>query len=225
MTAAALVGSAATGDEDRWSDIDLMVRLAPGLGPVAVADAWTKWMYADHEVVAHHDVWAGPALYRVFLTPGSLQVDVSFWPDAEFGARGPGFVLLHGETNPPRMLLPPDPRHLVGEAWLYALHVRASLARGRLWQVDHLVDSLRDRLVQLACLRAGLPSANGRGVDRLDPEWLHRLARARAQRVSAPELAKSFGSLLDLLQEEAHHVDADLAGRLEAPLGELRVGA
>ncbi len=223
MTAAALVGSAATGREDRWSDIDLMVRLAPGLAPNEVADAWTAWMYAEHEVAAHHDVWAGPTLYRVFLTRDSLQVDVSFWPDGEFGARAEGFELLHGETNPPRLLGPPDARNLVGEAWLYALHVRSALARGRAWQADHLVNALRDRLVQLACLRAGLPTSDGRGVDRLDHAWLDRLGGGRPDELSGPELARCFDTLLDLLQEEADHVDPGLSRRLEDPLRELRV--
>jgi hypothetical protein len=223
VTAAALVGSAATGHEDRWSDIDLMLRLAPGLEPTDVAAVWTAWMYAEHEVAVHHDVWSRPTLFRVFLTRASLQVDVSFWPDDEFGARADGFELLHGETNPPRLLGPPDARNLAGEAWLYALHVRSALARGRTWQADQLVNALRDRIVQLACLRAGLRTSDGRGVDRLDPAWLQRLAGGRADQLSGRELARAFDTLLDLLQEEVKHVDHDLSHRLDAPLRELRV--
>jgi predicted nucleotidyltransferase len=99
ITAAAFVGSAATDREDRWSDIDLALRIRSDLEPEPVAQHWTERMYADHNAVHHLDVWAGPALYRVFLLSNTLQVDLSFWPSRAFAASGPSFRLLFGETN------------------------------------------------------------------------------------------------------------------------------
>lgn len=80
ISAAAVVGSAATHGEDEWSDIDLAFRLAAGLEAADVVDVWTGRMYEDHGAIDHLDVWSESTLFRVFLLPSTLQVDLSFWP-------------------------------------------------------------------------------------------------------------------------------------------------
>src|ERR671920_1530880 len=181
ITAAAFVGSAAINREDQWSDIDLALRIRSDLEPERVAQHWTEHMYAEHGAVHHLDVWAGPALYRVFLLSNTLQVDLSFWPSRAFAASGPSFRLLFGETNDaPMSSPPPSAEALAGMGWLYALHVRSSLARGRRWQAVHMLDGLREQVVALACLRFGLPTHQGRGVDDLPPEETNLLAAALA---------------------------------------------
>ena len=60
--------------------------------------------------------------------------------------------------------------------WLYALHIRSSLARDRRWQAVHMLDGLRNQVVALACLRFGLPHHQGRGVYDLPPEETELLA-------------------------------------------------
>jgi predicted nucleotidyltransferase len=72
ITAAALVGSAAAGSEDAWSDIDLALRLAPGADPDAVAAAWTALLEEQHGAVHHVDVRSGATLFRVFLLRSGL---------------------------------------------------------------------------------------------------------------------------------------------------------
>src|SRR5687767_15349916 len=39
---------------------------------------------------------------------------------------------------------------------IYALHARACIERGRVWQAEHYVGAVRDHAVSLACLREGL---------------------------------------------------------------------
>ena len=142
VTAAALVGSAATGREDRWSDIDLMVRLAPGLAALRGRrrlDRVDVRRARGGDPSRRVDLGSGavPGVPDPRLAPGGR---LSSGPTATSSERGPtGFELLHGETNPPRLLaVRPTHENLVGEAWLYALHVRSALARGRTWQADHL---------------------------------------------------------------------------------------
>jgi predicted nucleotidyltransferase len=221
ITAAALVGSAAMDREDRWSDIDLALRIRPDLDPEVAAHHWTTYMYADHDAIHHLDVWSGPALYRVFLLSNSLQVDLSFWPSRAFAASGPTFRLLFGETNdaPPPPL--PSPESLVGMGWLYALHIRSSLARGRQWQAVHMLNGLRDQVVALASLRFGLPAHQGRGVDDLPPQATVSLASTLIVSLEPTELHRAFVSTGRLLLEEAAHVDTELALRLAPPIEEL----
>ncbi len=174
--AAAVVGSGATHREDEWSDIDLAFRLAKGLQPAAVIDAWTGRMYEDHGAVDHLDVWSGSTLFRVFLLSSSMQVDLSFWPWETFGASGTSFRLLFGEANEPTSSSSPAPATLIGWGWLYALHARSSIARGRHLQALYMVNGVRDHVVSLACLRHGLPADQGRGVDDLPADVMATIA-------------------------------------------------
>ena len=226
VTAAALVGSSALGGEDRWSDIDLALRIRPDLEPEPVARRWTERMYDDHGAVHHLDWWVGPALYRIFLLPNLLQIDLSFWPSKDFAASGPKFRLLFGDANDAPAPNPPAPGPLVGMGWLYARAARSSLARGRRWQAVQMIDGLREQVVSLACVRFGLPAHQGRGVDGLPPEETDLLADALPVSPDPADLRRAFESAARLLLREARHADAELASRLSSPIEELtRFGA
>src|SRR5579864_6895848 len=139
IAAAAHLGSAALGLQDRWSDIDLALGLAPGADLNQVVVDWTTRLYRDHAAVANYDVRRGDILYRVFLLDNTLQVDHSFWPTNELRAVGPKFSLIFGAVGGPISVPVPDSKDLIGMAWLYALHVRSSIARSRLLQAEYML--------------------------------------------------------------------------------------
>lgn len=221
VTAAALVGSAARQETDRWSDIDLALRLEAGADPVAAADAWRVQLAHTDEVADHLDLRSGSALYRVFLLADSLQIDLSFWPAPVFAGNGEPFELLFGEAHPSRTATPPDLHSAIGWAWLYALHARPALARGRPWQALQMLDGLRDRVLTLACCRHGVPAHQGRGVDRLPSEVLAAVEDTLVARPELTRLAAAFASGIGLLLSEAEYVDPPLAARLRTPLTTL----
>jgi predicted nucleotidyltransferase len=222
VAAAALVGSGATGREDEWSDIDLVLRVAADGDPADVATRWTDTMYAAHGAVHHLDVVADGVLYRVFLLAGSLQVDVSFWPYERFRETVDGFRLLFGETNPPAHLPPPAPERLIGLAWLHALHARSAIARGRRWQAVTMLDGVREQLVSLACLRHGLAAHQGRGVDGLPAAELDVLAGLRATAIGTDELRSTHEAAFRAIHAEAARHDPALADRLAEAFEDLR---
>ena len=125
ITAAAAVGSASVGREDRWSDIDLALGLAETTDMLEVIADWTEGMYRNHGAVHHLDVWHGITCIRVFLLADTLQVDIAFRPAPDFRATGPTFWLLFGQVNDRLPAPPPDPAELIGLGWIYALHVRS----------------------------------------------------------------------------------------------------
>lgn len=223
VVGAALVGSAGTGNEDVWSDIDLVLQIGSHADPADVADRWTAQLYRHHHVAHHLDVVAGGVLYRVFLLPSSLQVDISFWPEDQFRATEPGFSLIFGTPQPATKLRPPSPEHEIGMAWLYALHSRSAIARGRTWQAVMMQDHLRDQLVLLACLRHGLNPHHGRGVDQLPATVLEAVGRARASSLTETELSRSHRALLGLLAREVRLHDDSLGQRLASPLSALEL--
>ena len=216
---AAFTGSSAAGHEDQWSDIDLALSVAADREET-MAD-WTAWMYDTHDAAHHLDVAHGDAVYRVFLLSSSLQVDLSFWPHRQLRPIGPAFRLLFGEAGSPSPSAAPKPSKLIGLGWLYALHARSSIARGRVWQAEYMISGARDHVLALACLRRGLPAAQGRGMDELPQEVTARLAPALVQSLEVPELLRAFAVLVDALLREAEESDPSLGQRLATPLSEL----
>jgi hypothetical protein len=218
---AALTGSAAAGAEDPWSDIDLALGVAADADIGRVIGDWTDRMYRDHQAADHLDAIRGATVYRVFVLASTLQVDLAFAPAAEFGAIAPTFRLLFGTAAIQPQARGPGAAELVGLAWLYALHARSSLARGRVWQAEYMISGVRDNVVALACLRHGLPAVQARGIDDLPPEVTAGVAGALARSLDAGELARAFGVAATALVAEIGHVDPALAGRLSAVLAEL----
>jgi hypothetical protein len=197
VVGAALTGSAAVDREDRWSDIDFALSVERELD--AVVDDWTALMYACG-AVSHVDVRSGTVLFRVFLMRSTLQVDIAFWPSDEFGATGPAFKLLFGEANPLPPAGQPDRDELIGLAWLYALHARSSIARGRGWQAIYMINGMRDHVMSLWCLREEVNAVQGRGLD--DLRDAGAFTGTLVLSTHPDELARAFHVLTGLLLGE-----------------------
>jgi len=221
ISAAALLGSSARGREDRWSDIDVALCLACDADRTPAIADWTDRMYSEHAAVHHMDVTRGETVYRVFLLSSTLQVDVSFWAQAKFGAIGPNFRLLFGTAGKSLTAAGPSPVELVGMGWLYALHARSSIARGRVWQAEYMISAMRDQVLALACLRHGVPAVQGRGMDSLPPEVTVAVAPALVRSLDIPELKRAYAAITQALLVETERTDPRLADRLTKPLREL----
>jgi predicted nucleotidyltransferase len=221
ISGAALTGSAASGSEDAWSDIDLFFGLVEGAGLQAVVADWSDRMYRDHGALHHLDVVAGPATYRVFLLAGTLQVDLAFAPASDFGASASTFKLVFGTAVERTPAQPPSAASLAGLGWLYALHARSCIQRGKVWQAEHMVSGVRDHALALACLRHQLPAVQGRGLDRLPAEVRSAAEPALVRSLDEAELKRAFRAAVGLLLGEIREADEALAGRLERPLWEL----
>lgn len=221
ITGAAVTGSAAVGREDQWSDVDLALCVAADADLGQVLADWTDRMYREHAAVHHVDVTRGATLYRVFLLANTLQVDLAFWPAAEFGAIAPTFRLLFGTANERPTALAPDAAELIGMGWLYALHARSSIARNRVWQAEYMISGVRDHVLALACVRQGVPAVQGRGMDSLPLEITAVLTGALVCSLDIAELRRAFGVISEALLVEIEWVDAGLANRLAGPVREL----
>jgi len=221
ITGVALTGSASLGREDRWSDIDLAFGVREASEMESVIADWTARMYAQHIALHHVDVRRDAWLYRVFLLSNSLQVDLAFAPQGQFGARAPSFRLLAGTAAETSHVAPPPAEELIAYAWLYGLHVRSAIARGKLWQAEYMVSNVRDYILAAACRRHGLSTAEGRGMDQLPAAITDPLRGAIVTRLDPQEIVRAFGVAVDCLLDEARHTDAPLAGRLQPVLRDL----
>jgi hypothetical protein len=178
-------------------------------------------MYRDHDAVHHTDVMAGAAQFRVFLLRSTLQVDLAFWPESEFGAIASTFRLVSGTARERPAFSGPAAEPLIGMAWLYALHARSCIARGKPWQAEYMISGVRDHVLALACVRHGVSAVQGRGMDLLPREVTAPMADALVRALDAAELRRAFASACELLLVEIDAVDASLSERLSAPIREL----
>lgn len=89
VVAGAEVGSLAAGSGDRWSDLDLTFGVADGETVDDVLADWTGRIVDELNGVHLFDLPSGATIYRIFLLPGTLQLDVSFTPAAAFRGRRP----------------------------------------------------------------------------------------------------------------------------------------
>ena len=218
ITGAAITGSAATGLEDRWSDIDLAFGVAEASQLPQVLSDFTAHMYDAHAALHHLDIRAGEWIYRVFLLSGALQVDLAFVPAAEFRALAPSFQLVAGKANEPRHTPTGSAMDLIGFGWLYGMHARTCVARGHVWQAEYMISGLRDHVLALACHRHGLPVVHGRGFDRLPPEVTGRMEASFVRELNAAELSRAFRVAVEGLMHEIRSVDAELGERLQRTL-------
>jgi hypothetical protein len=236
VVAGAAVGSLAVdGGGDEFSDLDLTFGIADHVPTAEVLDDWTRSLIGEREAVQLADLERTPTTYRVFLLPDALQFDLSMTPAAQFRPAGPRFRLLFGETaaadsdaptprRPGGIFIPtPAVAHdLFGWGVIYALHARACIERGRVWQAEHYVGAVRDHALSLACIREGVPAVQARGYDDLSAETL---ARFEASHVGAAEpgalRAALAASVRELMREgaEARLPHADVVAQRLAELG------
>src|ERR1044072_8751662 len=133
VVAGAVVGSLATSEGDRWSDLDLTFAVTDEVSVEEVLEEWTRDLVATFEAVRLFDLPSGPSIYRVFLLPGCLQFDLSFTPASQFGATGPTFKLLFGNAVQKPYGQPPPADELFGYAVHPLLRARFCIERGRHW--------------------------------------------------------------------------------------------
>ena len=216
ISGAAITGSAAAEREDRWSDIDLAFGVADADELPRVLSEWTEHMYTLHDALHHLDINSGLWVYRVFLLPSTLQVDLGFAPAHDFRALAPSFRLMFGEANEPRPVPPPTHGGIIGLGWLYALHARSCIARRKFWQAEYMISGVRDNALALACVRYGLSAVHGRDMDQLPGKVTAPFESSLVQELNSAELSRAFREVVDGLLGEIRSIDRHLAERLQA---------
>jgi predicted nucleotidyltransferase len=224
VIAAAWLGSAARGEEDAWSDIDLALRLAKGADAAAVLSDWSTWLASTVEVSDTMDVYASGAVYRVFLCRDSLQIDLSVFPWDKFRAtNGEPLRILFGEAEAPEAAPEPAWRTQVRMGWLYALHARSAIRRGRTLQADLMLAEWRACVIALACERLGLDRRHARAAHLLPPDLHSALEHARPPRLSQEELEISLARTAAVYLEEVGRHDLDYSNELRHAMNAIAV--
>src|SRR5436309_4503277 len=221
LVGGALVGSTAGGGGDRWSDLDLTFGLADGAAIDDVLADWTARLVNEFQAVHLFDLTHLSTIYRVFLLPNNLQVDLSFTPGNKFLGKGLKYDLLFGKALERDPAKPASAEQTFGLAVVYLLHAHACIARGRIWEAEYCISAARDQALSLACLHRALKTSYGRGFDDLPRETLQPVTRALVGSLEKTRLMEALGGSIDVLLQNSQDV-SELAGRLEPQLRELK---
>jgi len=222
VVAGAAVGSLALGGGDSHSDLDLTFAVADHVPVSDVLGDWTRKLVDELDAVHLVDLSRGPTTYRVFLLPAALQFDLSMTSAAQFRPAGPRFRLLFGETAGDAVLpTPPAAEDLFGWGVVYALHARACIERGRVWQAEHYVGAVRDHALSLSCLREGLPAVQARGYDDLPAEIRTRFEGVHVASVESEALRSALAASVRALVREGSEARLPHAETVARRLAEL----
>jgi hypothetical protein len=233
VVAGAIVGSLAVDEGDRFSDLDLTFAIADRVPVAEVLDDWTRTLIDEREAVHLVDLERSPTIYRVFLLPDALQFDLSLTPAARFRPAGPRFRLLFGKiAAEPKVLTSPAagslfiptpsiPHDVFGWGVIYALHARACIERGRVWQAEHYAGAVRDHALSLACLRQGVRAVHARGYDDLSAETLARFENAHVGAVEPGALEAALAASVRALMREGAEAGLPHADAVAEHLAQL----
>jgi len=220
VVAGAEIGATVHGGGDRWSDVDLTFGVADDSNVAEVLADWTSDLAATFAAVHLFDVAFLSSVYRVFLLPGNLQVDLSFTPRAEFGALGPKFTLLFGSAVDREFPEPPSAAHIFGMGAHHAVRARICIERGRVWQAEYWISGVRDEALALACRLRDLDPGVGRGFDKLVADVLAPFEAVLVRSLERAELMRALNCAIGCLLTVAAD-RPELAAGIEAQLRDL----
>lgn len=216
---AAIVGSMATGPGDRWSDLDLSFAVDIHIPVVQVLEDWSLKLATQFSAIKLFDLTVGQSIYRVFLLPSCLQLDLSFSPADQFGAIGPQFKLLFGTAvEKPQIPLPPA-EDLLGYAIHHLLRARICIERGRVLQAEYWVNSARNYTLNFACLQHGFSAFHGRGFDQLPSNVRDQIPATFVHSLDRESLFAALSATVALLVDQS----STRAGFLDTVEPQLRL--
>lgn len=159
-------------------------------------------------------------MYRVFILPGCLQLDLSFSPAKEFGAMGKHFKLLYGEQYEKPQPELPSADELYGWLIHHLIRARFSFERNRFWQAEFWLSEARDYALKLACIANGLNPDYGRGFDDLPEEILSLLNNSFISALNQNEISRVIKNIITALPNISDKV-AKLSEQMNYTLSEL----
>src|SRR2546421_229821 len=130
---------------------------------------------------------------------------------------------LTGSTHQLKARPQPNASSLIGLCWHHVLHARACIERHKPWQAEYWISEMHHHILELACLRLGENTLEGRGFDRLPSRVREPLAEALVRSLTEAELRRALAVATRCLIAELEVWDSPLCARLSPLLHEFGV--
>lgn len=220
IVSAAVVGSYAKGTVDKWSDIDLTFGIDEAFTITSLLDSWTEYVAQEFSGVVLLDVQRGKTIYRVFVLPGCLQLDLSFSPAKEFGAVEQHFLLLYGKQYEMPQTKTQQSDEIFGWMIHHIIRARFCVERNKLWQAEFWISEARNYALKLACMSRGLNTDYGRGFDDLPDEILDLFKNSFITQLNRKEVLRVINGIIETLPKISDEVN-QLTKKVSDTLSEL----
>ncbi len=106
-------------------------------------------------------------------------------------------------------------------AWHDVLAAHKYLSRGKVWQAEHWISSLRDQVLALMCLRLGHETYYAKGAHLLPAALTKPLEAALVGSLDAPELRRALNAAAAAFTSELSLSAPALAERFSPQLAKL----
>ena len=198
----AIVGSESIEKNDEWSDIDLTFGVSAEAEIPKILLGWNELMAKNFKANVLFDLAFRESIYRVYLLPNALQVDLSFTPTEHFGAITEKFKLIFGKEKARNSKPIPKLKTIFGYAVLYALKTRCSIEREKFWQAHYLLEKFKENIMTMKCLSENLNPFDGRDYDNLSELFLAQIESSLIDSPNRNNLDKSLMVLTKVLISE-----------------------
>jgi predicted nucleotidyltransferase len=199
-----LVGSAAVGYFDEFSDIDLVAVVNLQHSTQEVFEYWKQTIQKVLTPVNYFEVEYNKNNFLAgFLLPGCLEVDFGVVSLNELIAKKERWKVIHDRTGIIETRLQKswgerkieDPL-LIGlqlsSVWHYIIQAVVSIQRNQLWRAKHNLEEVRNRGLRLAGLRHGLVVSHFREIDRLPQDVKEKFEQSIPPVLTAQEIMTSL---------------------------------
>lgn len=205
ITDCAVVGSEAISQNDDWSDIDLTFGVSDDVDITVILSDWNCIMAKQFDAHVLFDLPHRQSIYRVYLLPNALQVDLSFTPTKYFGALTKKFKLIYGNVKRQEIVPIPEYKTIYGYAVLYALKTRCALERMKVWQSYYYLGKYREYIMQLKCIEVNVDSKDGRGYGDLPTSFLTDIQQSLTSKMDTDSIRDSLSKLTKVFLRTTHN--------------------
>lgn len=239
IAGAIIVGSAAVGFEDEYSDIDLgaVVHRPEDSAPCFLD--WLHRMQAMFSIIHRFEVHPAPNIFlHGFLLEGFLEVDISFQPLDQLIARRTRWKVAFDRTGTIKGIMrsswqnrtEPDGSgaytHQLGDIWYFIMHALVSLRRGLPWRALGCLHEIRQAILSLAELNYKKEVRFSRQLDAMPPEFLRQYEQTLVARAEPAEIQAALHAAADCFFDQAQHLSlihghADTVANLKSRMREL----
>ncbi|HET6445901.1 MAG TPA: nucleotidyltransferase domain-containing protein [candidate division Zixibacteria bacterium] len=226
-----LVGSAAEGFDDRFSDIDLSVVVDGEHEVATLFDDWKTRIAALFPVLSVFEVAHSENMFLSgFLLTNILELDIGFLSIKDLLAKQRRWKIVFDRSGQIEEIMrsswenrePSDReseyRRRLDSIWHYITHTALSIARGHRWRAIHYLDVVRVRSIELACIRRNLDPHHFRPVHLLPPDFLDQLQGTLPKSAEETEIFRALRASSELFFNECSAIDQSLGKDLSSNL-------
>jgi hypothetical protein len=230
-----LVGSAADGFYDRYSDIDLSVVVAEEHQVSSVFSDWHSRIEELFPTVSSFEVpYAENMFLGGYLLANYLEMDVGFLGMADLFAKRGRWKVVFDRSGQIEDLMQTSWEHRVrtdpeaeyrgrlNSIWHYITHTAVSVARGHHWRALHYLETVRATAIELACHRRDFDPHHYRPVHLLPAEFQERLEKTLPKSTGDAEILRALGEAAAIFFDEClafdQRFDRDLSSNLRASM-------